>query len=131
MRRALKNRSTDVDVVKLFPATLCPVAECKDKTATMEIKNPSPHARRGNVVQSVAPCVGGREGRAACAVGAVIRCVLEMMKGMRCMLFCMPEALEGELCLLEVLEVLEAMRRVLLCMLDAVGVSSICSRCRR
>ena len=42
---------------------------------------------------------------------------------MRCMLRCMLEAVEGRLCLLEmleVLEVLEAMRCVLFCMLEAV-----------
>ena len=44
------------------------------------------------------------------------------------MLLCMPEAVEGELCLFEVLEVLkvggagvtEGMRRMLLCMLEVV-----------
>src|SRR5436190_780961 len=78
----------------------------------------------------------GAGGDAMCAI-----CMLEAVEGglcleevpevMRCVLLCMLEAVEGRICLLELLELLEAMRRVLLCMLDAVGVSSICSRCRR
>ena len=36
---------------------------------------------------------------------------------MRCVLLCMPEAVEGRICLLEVSEVI---RGVLLCMLEAV-----------
>jgi len=38
----------------------------------------------------------------------------------RRVLFCMLEAVERELCLLEVLDVLEVMLRVLLCILEAV-----------
>src|SRR5216117_3240971 len=41
---------------------------------------------------------------------------------MRRVPFCVPEAVEGELCLLEVLEVPEAIRCVLLCMPDTMGV---------
>ena len=48
---------------------------------------------------------------------------LDMLEGMRCMLFCMLEAVEGGFSLLgvsEVPEVPEVMRCVLLCMLEAV-----------
>ncbi len=77
---------------------------------------------------SCAPCAGGREGRAACAVGTVMCCVLLVMYAggrgrelsllavIRCVLLCILEAVEGGLCLLEVLEASEAMRCVLLCM---------------
>ena len=56
----------------------------------------------------------------------VVLYALEMLEGMRGVLLCMMEAVEGELCLLEVLEVLqvlevlEVMRCVLLCILEAV-----------
>ncbi len=43
----------------------------------------------------------------------------------------MLEAVEGELCLLEMLEVLEAMPCVLLCILRLWRVRSVCWRCRR
>src|SRR6266480_4119154 len=60
----------------------------------------------------------------------VVLYALEMLEGMRCVLLCMLEAVEGGFCLLEALEVLaalEAMRRVLLCMLEAVErVGSVC-----
>ena len=57
-------------------------------------------------------CVGGGGG------DALVRlCIPEAI---RCVLLCMPEAEEGDLCLLEVLGVLEAMRCVLLCMPEAV-----------
>jgi len=52
---------------------------------------------------------------------------LEMLEGMRCMLLCMLEAVEGEICLLEVeaircslLYILEAMEDGL-CLMEAVG----------
>ena len=48
----------------------------------------------------------------------------EMLEGMRRVLLCMLEAVEGELCLLEVPEVQEAMRSVLLCIQEAVEVSN-------
>ena len=46
-------------------------------------------------------------------------------------LFCMLEAVEGELCLLKLLEVPEVMRCVLLCILEDVEGGSVCRRCRR
>src|SRR6266480_3942349 len=61
-------------------------------------------------------------------------CLLEVLKVqdvMRCVLLCILEAVEGRLCLLEVLGVLETlgwMRRVRLGMLEAVEVSSVCWR---
>ena len=48
--------------------------------------------------------------------------VPEVPEGVRRVLLCILEAVEGELCLLEVLEV---MRCVLLCMLEAVNVRSV------
>src|SRR6266480_6935319 len=64
---------------------------------------------------SCAPCTGGREGRVACATRPwkvfdvcrrleVALHALEMLEGMRRVLLCMLEAVEGEICLLEVLE---------------------------
>ena len=53
----------------------------------------------------------------------VVLYALEMLEGMRRVLHCTQEDLEGEVCLLEVsevLEMLEVMRRVMLCMLEAV-----------
>ena len=67
---------------------------------------------------------------------------------MRCARFCMPEAVEGGLCLREVSEVmrcmpeavegglcllekLEAIHGMLLCMLEAVEGGSVCGRCWR
>src|SRR6266480_1378274 len=47
----------------------------------------------------------------------VVLYALEMLEGMRRVLLCMLEAVDGELCLLEVLEVT---RCVLLCILEAV-----------
>src|SRR5947207_15915968 len=44
----------------------------------------------------------------------VVLYALEMLEGMRCVLLCMLEAVEGGFCLLE------AMRCMLLCMLEAV-----------
>ena len=83
----------------------------------------------------------------------VVLYALEMLESMRCMLLCMLEAVEGELCfvlevipwvlfctleaaegkfcLLEVWEVPEAMRCVLLCMLVAVESALCLRRCRR
>ena len=43
-----------------------------------------------------------------------------MSEVMRCVLLCMLEAMEGRLCLLEVLEALEMTRRVLLWMLEVM-----------
>ena len=58
--------------------------------------------------------------------------VLEVQEGMRRVLLCVLEAVEGELCLLEVPEV---MRRVLLCVLEAVVggfyLPEVCRRCWR
>ena len=45
---------------------------------------------------------------------------MEVSEVMRRVLLCMLEAVEGELCLLEVLGVLRVLRRVLLYMLEAV-----------
>ncbi len=45
----------------------------------------------------------------------------EMLEGMRRVLLCVLEVVEGEFCLLEVLEVTEVMRCVLLSMLEAGG----------
>ena len=47
----------------------------------------------------------------------VVFCALEMLEGMRRVLFCTLGAGECELCLLEVLEVI---RRVMLCTLEAM-----------
>src|SRR6266480_3748928 len=77
---------------------------------------------------SCAPCTGGREGRVACATRPwkvfdvcrrleVALHALEMLEGMRRVLLCMLEAVEGEICLLAVPEV---MRCVLLCLLEAL-----------
>jgi len=55
--------------------------------------------------------------------------VLDVLEAMRCVLICMLEAVDGGLCLLEVMEVLdlpEVMCRVLLCMLKAVE-GELCS----
>src|SRR6266480_2259725 len=84
-------------------------------------------------------CVGGVEGmrRVLLHMLEVIRCVLlcvpdamegepyllELLEAMRCVLLCIPEAVKGGFCLLEVLDVLEALeaiRCVLFCMLEAV-----------
>ena len=50
----------------------------------------------------------------------VVLYALEMLEGMRRVLLCVLEAVEGELRLLEVLEMSEVMRCVLLRMLEAV-----------
>ena len=50
----------------------------------------------------------------------VVLYALEMLEGMRRVLFCTLGAVECELCLLEVLEVLEVIRRVMLCTLEAM-----------
>jgi len=53
----------------------------------------------------------------------VVLYALEMLEGMRRVLLCILEAVEGELCLVEVvdvLEVVEVMLRVRFCMLEAV-----------
>ena len=58
----------------------------------------------------------------------------EMLEGMRRVLLRMLEAVEGELCLLEVPEVQEVMRCALLYTPEAVEVGSVrwrCWRCRR
>jgi len=84
---------------------------------------------------SCAPCAVGRERRAACAVCysvcwrvEVVLYALEMLKSTRRVLICGLEAVEGELCLLEMPEV---MRCVLLCIRRLRRVGSICWRCRR
>ena len=63
----------------------------------------------------------------------VLLCLLEATKVMRCVLLRMLEAVEGELCLLEVLEMMEVIRCVPLCMLEAVEVGSVrrrwCTMC--
>ena len=78
----------------------------------------------------------------------MMRRVLQVPQMIRCVLLCMLEAVDGGLCLLDVLmvlEVLEVMRRVLPCMLEALKVmrrvllcmvevmedESVCWRCRR
>ena len=53
------------------------------------------------------------------------------MEVMHRVLLCMLEAVEGELCLLELLEVPEVMRCVLLCILEDVEGRLCCRRCRR
>ena len=80
------------------------------------------------VVRSMLLCV--LEVFDAMDVSEVIRCVLlcmlevfdamDVSEVIRCVLLCMLEAVEGRLCLLEVMEaeVLEVIRCVLLCMLD-------------
>src|SRR6266480_2137461 len=50
---------------------------------------------------------------------------LEMLEGMPGVLLCMLEAVEGRLCLLDVLEVLEVMRRVLLCLMEVLGLPEV------
>jgi len=55
----------------------------------------------------------------------VVLYALEMLEGMRGVLLCMLEAVEGELYLLEV------MRRVLHCMLRLWTMGSVCWRCWR
>ncbi len=50
----------------------------------------------------------------------VVLSALEMLEGMRRVLLCMPEVVEGDLCLLELLEVLNVMRCVLFCILEGV-----------
>ena len=89
--------------------------------------------------------VGGRfcslvlevmRGELLCTLEAVESelCLLEIPEVIRCVRLCMLEAVEGMLCsleVLEVLEVLEGMRRVLLNTREAVEVSSVCWRCRR
>src|SRR6266480_2875864 len=92
------------------------------------VKNPSPHAHRSNVVQVLEVCAAGARGCAEGAGGSAlygVRCVLSVLGVMFCMLFCVLlcmllcilEAAEGDLCLLEVLEV---MRCVPLWILGAV-----------
>ena len=56
------------------------------------------------------------------AVSKVLEVVLhvKVVNGVRCVLLCTLEAVEGRLCSRKVLEVLEVMDRVLLCMLEAV-----------
>ena len=46
--------------------------------------------------------------------------VPEVLEVIRCVLLCMPEAVEGGLCLQEVQEVPEVIRCVLLCVMEAV-----------
>ena len=58
-------------------------------------------------------------------------CLLDVPEVMRCMLLCILEAVEGELCLLTALEVLEVMRRVRICMPEAAEGEFFCRRCRR
>jgi len=58
--------------------------------------------------------------------------VLEMVPEVtRCMLLCMLKAVEGRLCLLEVLELLEAIRCVLLSMRKLWRVDTFRWRCLR
>jgi len=57
--------------------------------------------------------------------------LLDVPEVMRCMLLCILEAVEGELCLLTALEVLEVMRRVRICMPEAAEGEFFCRRCRR
>src|SRR6266480_1314896 len=58
----------------------------------------------------------------------VVLYALEMLEGMPGVLLCMLEAVEGGLCLLDVLEVPEVMRRVLLCMLEVLEVVEVMHR---
>ena len=95
-------------------------ADSKKKAATMEISKPKPGCYRSNVVEAV-------EGELCCwrcwrrcilcgsvcwrlwsVVSVCWRCwrVLEVPEAMCRALLCMLEAVEGELCLLELLEVL-------------------------
>jgi hypothetical protein len=61
------------------------VANCDEKAATMETQ--APHAHRSNVF------------------GHILKVVANGVRVL-CMLFCIPESVESELCLLEVLEVM-------------------------
>ena len=70
--------------------------------------------------------MGGAWGDAWAVEGDLcLREVLEVLEVIRCVLLGMLEAVEGEVCLLEVLEV---MRCVLLCMPAVVEGGSVCRR---